>query len=311
MYRSAKATRRLGKHEPVCGVSGGPRIEGGAGCPVRAFLLYSSVPVGGIAGALLLGTYALLGLPPSGPLLLLASCGAFLVYQLDRSLLAGPEDVLNQPERVAWVRQHPAWLGTSAVLAATLALGALPFLRPATLLAGALLGLPGVLYAAPLLPGGRRLKSVWLLKPVLIAGAWSVGATVLPALEAGMALTSGLGALALYRFLFILPNALLADWPDRAGDRLAGLRTAATELSTGALRRLAAVPLILALAGGLVALWLFEAPSLLYVDLAGPALMLGLVLRLPAGSRWCYGFVLDAAVAWPALTALADLALRS
>lgn len=279
--------------------------------PVRAFLLYSSVPVGGIAVALMLGTYALLGLPPSGPLLLLAFCGAFLVYQLDRSLLAGPEDALNQPERVAWVQQHPKWLRTSAALAAALALGTLPFLRPATLVTGALLGLPGVLYAMPLPWGGRRLKSVWPLKPVLIAAAWASGAAVLPVLEAGLAVTSGVGALALYRFLFILPNALLADWPDRAGDRRAGLRTAATELAPRTLRRLAVAPLILAIVGGLLAIWLFDAPGLLYVDLAGPLLLLGFVRRLPAGSRWFYSFVLDAVVAWPALTALADLALQS
>ena len=273
--------------------------------------MYSSVPVGGIAVALMLGTYALLGLPPSGPLLVLASCGAFLVYGLDRSLLAGPEDAFNQPERVAWVRRHATWVRTSALLAAALALSVLPFLRPTTLVAGALLGLPGVLYAVPLLPGGRRPKSIWLLKPVLIAAAWSVGATVLPALEAGVPLTSSVGALVGYRFLFILPNALLADWPDRAGDRQAGLRTVATELSPKALRRLAAAPLVLALAGGLVVLWFVEAPRLLYVDLAGPALLLGCVLRLPADSRWFYGFTLDAVVAWPALTALADLALGS
>lgn len=277
--------------------------------PVRAFLLYASVPVGGIAVALLLGTYALLGLPPSGSLLLLAFCGAFLVYQLDRSLFAGPEDALNQPERVAWVRRHRRWIWTSSALAAALALGALPWLRPQTLAVGALLGVPGILYAVPLLPGRRRLKSMGPLKPVLIAAVWALGATLLPAIEAGHAWTSGVGALALYRFLFILPNALLADLPDRDGDRLAGLRTAATALSPRVLRRLAAASLTAAMAGGLVALWSFGAPRLLYVDLAGPVLLLALVLRRATPSRWFYGFALDAVVAWPAATALADLAL--
>ena len=280
----------------------------------RAFLLYGSLPVGGIAVALMLGTYALLGLPPAAPLLLVGFCGAFLVYQLDRSLWNGLEDQLNQPERVAWVRRHRRWIWTSSVLAAGLALCALPFLQSATLTVGALLGGLGLLYGVPLrgrLLGGRRLKALWPLKPVLIAGVWATGATVLPVLEAGLAVTSGVGALALYRFLFILPNALLADGPDVEGDRRAGLRTAATELSPKALRAVAALLLGLAIGGGLVAVWSLGAPPLLYVDLGGPVLLLCLLWYRSGDSRWLYGFVIDAVIAWPALTALADLLIPS
>ena len=278
--------------------------------PLRAFLLYSSVPVGGIAVALLLGTYALLGLRPSVPLVLAGFCGAFLVYQLDRSLWMGPEDQLNQPDRVAWVRRHRRWMWTSSVLAVVTGLAALPFLQPATLATGACLGSLGLLYGAPL-PGGRRLKGFWPLKPVVIAAVWATGATVLPVLEAGFAVTSGAGALALYRFLFILPNALLADRPDVEGDRRAGLRTAATELSSKRLQGLAALSLGFAIGGGLIAVWFLEVSPLLYVDLGGPVLLLGLLGYRPGGSRWFYGFVLDAVIAWPALTALVHLLIPS
>ena len=278
--------------------------------PLRAFLLYGSVPVGGIAVALLLGNYALLGLRPSTPLVLIGFCGAFLVYQLDRSLWIGPEDRLNQPERVAWVWRHQRWIWTSSVLAVLVALSMLPFLQPATLAVGAGLGGLGVLYGVPL-PGGRRLKAFWPLKPVLIAAVWATGATVLPVLEAGLAVTAGVGALALYRFLFILPNTLLADGPDAEGDRRAGLRTAATELSPKTLRGLAALSLGLAIGGGLGAVWLLGASPLLYVDLGGPVVLLGLLWHRPGGSRWFYGFVLDAIIAWPALTALVDLLIPS
>ncbi|MGI9174630.1 MAG: UbiA family prenyltransferase [Rhodothermales bacterium] len=284
--------------------------SGQALSPLRAFLVYGSVPVGGIAVALLLGTCALLGLRPSAPLVLLGFCGAFLVYQLDRSLWMGPEDRLNQPERVAWVRRHRRWIWTSSGLAVATALFTLPFLQPRTLAAGALLGGLGMLYGMPL-PGGRRLKAFWPLKPLLIAAVWATGATVLPVIEAGLAVTSGVGALALYRFLFILPNALLADGPDVEGDRRAGLRTAATEFSPEALRGLAALSLGLAIGGALVAVWFLGASPLLYVDLGGPVLLLGFLWHRPGGARWFYGFVLDAVIAWPALTALVDLLIPS
>ena len=90
-----------------------------------------------------------------------------------------------------------------------------------------------------MLPGRRRLKTIWWLKPLAIAGAWAVGGVVVPAVEAGRGAVPVVVGIAVYRLLLILPNVLLADWLDRAGDARAGLGTAATHLGPEPLRRTA------------------------------------------------------------------------
>jgi hypothetical protein len=271
---------------------------------VRAAAAYSGLTVGLIAVGFIAGTYVLLELPVSLPLLVLAGCGTALVYQVERSAGVAPEDVYNQPERMAWLRRHAR--GQRRVMVGLGAAGAsmVPLLRPTTMLLGSALAVLSMLYAFPLLPGRRRLKSIWWLKPVAIAGAWAVGGVVLPVVEAGAGVPRGMPALLACRMLFVLPNALLADWPDRAGDARAGLRTVATEVPAGMLRCLAIASLVLAIAVGLFARWHDVLPPLLLVDLGGPALMLVAVLLPLQGSRWFYGLGLDLLVAWPAVTAL-------
>ncbi len=191
----------------------------------------------------------------------------------------------------------------STVLALGGALAALPWLQPETLGAGAVLALGSGLYMAPVGPRRRRLKSVWYLKPVVIGGAWAVGGVLLPVLEAGVPVAFGVVALIGYRLLFVLPNALLADWPDRAGDAQAGLSTVATRLTVVQIRRLSSAALLPAFGGGLVAMAAFEAPPLLAVDLVGLLVMLFVVGRPWPQSRLFFGLVLDLVVAWPVLTA--------
>lgn len=276
---------------------------------LRAFLMYSSVPEGGIAAAVLLGTYALLGLPPSAPLVVLGFCGTLLVYQLDRLAGAAPEDAFNQPRRLAWIHSHWRYVALSSTAAALGAAVSIPFLRSQTLAAGASLGLVALLYVLPLLPGGRRLKAVWWAKPVAVAGAWAVGGALLPVIETGAIPAAAAWGLAAYRFLFILPNVLLADEADRAGDARAGLRTVATEWPPRRLRHLATAALVLAIAGAGAAPFLFGAPWLILLDGLGPVLLLAAVLRAPAhaspSAAFFYGFWIDALIAWPAVTAVA------
>ena len=272
---------------------------------LRPFILYGNVMEGAIAVGFLLGTYALLQLPPSPPLLVLAFCGTFLTYQFERALRPAPEDRYNQPARLAWIRSHQPYVWISSTLALILALGALPFLQPATLLVGLALALISLSYILPLLPRRRRLKSVWFLKPVLIGGAWALGGVLLPITEAQAPLTGAAAALIAYRFLFVLPNALLADWPDRTGDTRAGLRTVATQLPATRLQHLAAASLVTALVGALTAGALFDITPLIFIDLLGPALMLALLYVLPPNRH--RGLFLDLVVAWPAVTALYGL----
>jgi 4-hydroxybenzoate polyprenyltransferase len=269
---------------------------------IQAFLLYASLPIGGIACCFLLGTYALLELPLSWPLLVLGFCATFLVYQAERMVHTAPEDDYNHPERRVWLASHRRYVWISSFSAAGVAVAMLPLLRPATLVAGVILASLSVLYMVPL-GKGRRLKGYGVLKPLLISMAWSIGGVVLPVLQAGAAVDGSVIALVGYRFLFVLPNAVLSDWPDREGDNRAGLRTLATWLSLWKLQWVATVALALGIGGACLALFLFNAPWLLGVDALGLCLMLGLVWRSVPSSRFRFSFLLDALVAWPGVTA--------
>lgn len=265
---------------------------------------------GSVAAAMVAGTGALAGLPASAPLLLLAFCGTLLVYHLDRTPALSPEDRFNHPARWQWRQQHGVVAGALAAGAALGALWALPSLRVRTLLAGAVLAVPAAAYALPVFrgrdgggpAGARRLKGIGPPKPFAVAGAWAAASVLLPALEASAsraALGPVLVLLAGYRFLFVLPNLLLADAADRAGDARAGLRTAATDWPKRRLRCLAISALAAAIASGALALLLFGAPLRLAVDLAGPVLLLALVLS----STHRLVHAANLVMLWPAVTA--------
>lgn len=277
----------------------------------RLFMLYGNVLEGLIAVGFVSSTYALLRLRPDLPLLVLAFCGTFLVYQFERGLRPAPEDAFNQPRRLAWVRRHRAYVWISSAVAAAAAAFMLPFLRSATLIVCAVLGLAGLFYVVPLPTSNRRLKSIWFLKPLLISGAWAVGGVIVPLLEGGASVTAAAAGLLGYRFLFVLPNALLADWPDRMGDARAGLHTVATRWSVDHLKWTAAAPLLLAVVGALAAGMLVDLPPLLYVDLVGPVLMLGAVLRLFPQAAPRLALTLDAIVGWPVVTSALYLLMQA
>ena len=140
-------------------------------------------------------------------------------------------------------------------------------------------------------------------KPLVVAGAWALGATVLPVIEAGQSVTVEVGLLAGYRLLFILPNVLLADWGDRGGDVAAGLQPW-TEHGSGTELRWAATGLLL-LAGGIAAMLAGGAvpPRLMLFDALGLAWMGGAVWGLDP-ERPFDRFAMDLLVAWPLVTAL-------
>jgi len=261
-------------------------------------LFWSGLHIPLLAVALLAGNAALLQVALSKPLIVLEVSGAWMVYLLDRSLGAGLEDRVNWPERMRWWRAHRTLRRGGLALGALLAGGATLHLRPVTLMTGAGLGLIGLLYVLP----GVRLKQWGLSKPLLIAGAWSLGTTLLPVLEAGQAPGAALWLLAGYRLLWLLPNPLLADWPDRVGDRAAGVRTPAVRWSYGTLRRVALGLLLGALSLGLVLVVRLNRPvaavDLLGVLLAG--MVIGAARRAIADEHLV---LLDLLVAWPAVTA--------
>lgn len=266
-------------------------------------LCYDPLPVGGIAVALLFGTYALLGMAPSVPLLLAGFCGVALVYGMDRGIVAAPEDTVNHPGRRRWVEAHRPWLWGEAAVLLLGGVVALSYLEGGTVL-GVAVGV--VLAGLHLLPVGRRgrlLKTIGVGKPIVVAGAWAVGATLLPVIEAGQPITIEAAGLAGYRFVFILPNVLLADWGDRRGDVAAGLGPW-TEAGTGERLRWIAATLLL-IGGGLATGLSMTSMSagLLLVDGVGLVLMGGAVWGLrPDCPR--DRLLMDLVVAWPIVTAL-------
>lgn len=279
------------------------------GSPEESFSLlegasYHPLPVGGIAVALMLGTYSLLRLPPDVPLLLLAASGTTLIYLVDRASSLSPEDVYNSPGRLAWMRSHRGSLWSLAAVMSVLGLAMLPFLRPRTLVVGVLLGGVGFAYGVPILPGGRRLKALGIIKPFLVAIPWAVGAVVVPVIEAGMSISFGIVALTVYRVCWVLPNVLLAEWSDRVGDAAVGLPTARASGLPDELRGRASIWTVGGLLGALASVGWGGSPPLLLVDAAGLFLLLGGVWTLRPDRNPGHAFVADLLVAWPLVTAL-------
>ena len=270
---------------------------------LRSFLLYSNSHISLIAFALVSSTWVVFKLEASWALAVVASSGAFIVYQLDRFWLSGPEDLINQPERVKWYQDHSIYQYTSIGFCAILGFIALFFLEPVTLWMGLLLGGVGLIYLVPYGSQLVRLKGHWLAKPLFIALCWSVGGVLLPLLESGQRVDGMVGVFLLYRCLLISANVLLADLPDKSGDAGSDLGTLAVLLTKRTLIQiilcLSVLALIVGATYGLQSGW----PILLYIDLGGAVLMMMIAIRAyrneDPDSHFLYGYVNDLIIGWP------------
>jgi len=272
----------------------------------RAWLaaaVHDPLPIGGVAAALTLGTYALLRIPVSVPLLIATSCGATLVYGADRALVPAPEDTWNRPDRVSWIRGHRYWLAVEGTLLFVVGAAAAVCLRPSTLLLGGLLAGAAVLHLWPT-EGSTRWSPMRLSKPLLLAGVWVIATVGLPLLEAETAASASVGMLGAYRWLFVLPNLLLLDWGDRHGDRIAGRHVWGLAWGETGIRVTATAILVVALAAAGTGMAGGLPVPLMLVDTVGVGLMMGAVWNLDPG-RSSHRLVFDLLVSWPALTAVA------
>lgn len=258
---------------------------------------HDPAPVGGVAIALLGGTYGLFGLPVDIPLLVAGFCGTSLLYAADRVWADAPEDQVNRPERVGWVQAHSGWLAVESALLVALGGAMLPLLEARTLLWTGLLGSLGGLHLLPRNSAGPVFAG--LPKPIVIAGTWAAGA-LLPLIEGGQPIGEEALLFFGYRWLFILPNLMLADWGDRVGDAEAGLVPWATEWSACQVRGAASALLVAAIVGGLAWAIVGTVPFLVGMDLMGPVLMLGAVWGLDP-TRPRDAFLFDLVVAWPVI----------
>lgn len=263
-------------------------------------LTFSSVPAPVVALALLLATDTLLGVPMAPALVVAALSGTWLVY-LGERLVPAPEDAFNHPGRTRWVAAHRRRLLLLVSLCLLAGVASVPHLRIATLVGGALLALGGMAYALPLVRG-QRLKTLPVLKPLLVGVVWGVAVVVLPGVEAGRRVEMATVLLLATRTLTVAANVLLHDWSERRGDAAAQAGTLPASWTWTRLRGVVRVLLGVALACEIALLptvgWLAG------VDGVGVVLLLVRARREPQGG-WRESLVLDLLVAWPLVTALA------
>ena len=270
---------------------------------LRSFLLYSNSHIPLIAFALVSSTWVVFNLEVSWPLAVVASCGAFVVYQLDRVWFTSPEDLINQPGRVKWYRDHSSYQYVSIGFCGIIGFAALFFLKPVTLWMGLLLGSIGMIYLMPYGSQFARLKGHWLAKPLFISICWSFGGVLLPLIESGERVNGMVWSFLLYRSLLISANVLLADLPDKTGDASSNLDTLAVLLSKQSLIHIILCLSMLALIVGGTQGLVFDWPALLYIDLVGTAFMIIMASKAyrneTADSHFLYGYVNDLIIGWP------------
>ena len=203
--------------------------DGTVGATIHGLFFHGHLAIAFIAAGLTCSSFIAARIPVDGWLVVFISTASFSVYQLESDFGSGIGDRLNHRERVDWRSRHRGivrLMTTASIVTA----GALLVARFSHLaVVAAVVGTIAVAYCVPVLPGIRRLKEIWYLKPVSIALAWSLATVALPlaGTSADVPVSTLIAALA-YRFVFLLPNAVASDLPDANGDALAGLQTPAT-----------------------------------------------------------------------------------
>lgn len=148
----------------------------------------------------------------------------FAVYNAN-NLTDLDEDAVNSPRCAAFVERHSRAIAGVCAIAAVLALAlawiAGGFLAVAVVLVPVV---TGVLYSVPI--AGRRLKDVFALNTVLVAGAWAVTVTYLPVAVVDGAVSS-IHTIPVCAILFLrtVVSVEVFNVRDVAGDRASGVST--------------------------------------------------------------------------------------
>jgi 4-hydroxy-3-methylbut-2-enyl diphosphate reductase len=194
------------------------------------FLLLTNIYLSIGAGGLSLCCIRLLGLRPVLPYVFIAVLYVQSMHILNH-LMGRKEDRYNDPDRAAFYDNRRHTLAVSALAAGGLGLwmafrlGRIPFLP---LLAMSVMGLS---YNIRLLPeqwtGGKsvRLRDIPGAKTVLIAAAWGVVTSLLPALSIRQGLDVSAASVFLWATGMVFVRTAFCDLLDMQGDRIVGRET--------------------------------------------------------------------------------------
>lgn len=205
-------------------------------------LLLTNIYVAAGAGCLAYTALRLSGQPRFQPYLLLAMLYVLSMHTLNH-LIGSRADHYNDPERAKFYEQHRVLLGLLALSAGAAGLliaavlGPMPF---ATLLVMSLLGLSyNLRILPPGLRGGRfaRIRDIPGSKTFLIALAWGLVTSVLPALAEGGRPAATFPALVWATGMAFVRTAFF-DLLDIQGDRIFGKETLPVVMGEAAVLRL-------------------------------------------------------------------------
>ena len=196
---------------------------------LAGLLFYSSFFISLCAAALSLATYVLLGLEISWRLIGFVFCGTWFIYNSHAIYSGRKLGNSAGSRRHQWVSKRRIWLLALAFLTLAGCVVLLPLVQVAFFLWLGHLVLLAVAYTVPLVwykGRWRNLRSIALLKVLLIAYVWASVTVQLPLLNSGVPLADTYGYFLLYgRFLFILALAPLFDIRDVERDAAGGIIT--------------------------------------------------------------------------------------
>ncbi|WP_262180236.1 UbiA family prenyltransferase [Haloarcula laminariae] len=251
------------------------------GTLLKNFLLFSSAYLAIIAAAEVLIVTELLSLPLT-PAALVAGLLTFAVYGNDR--VADLEtDERTTPARTAFVQRYHRLLYALSAAAYGLAVALAVLGGPAAFGLALVPGVAWLCYAQDWLPSigqVKRLKQVFVLNSVLVAGAWALVIVFLPMAFAEGPIPPAAGVIFLFFFLSSFIRVEIPNVRDRVGDREIGVKTLPVVLGVRGTRYalygvsgLAGALLVTAFVEGLLALpelaWLLVSVVYLAVIVAG------------------------------------------
>lgn len=191
------------------------------------FVMYSSLFVAIAATGMVYTSYGIEGTPPAAGGIAIMFLVAFSVYNLNRRTDEA-EDALNHGGRFAFTKRYGRELITAAA-SCYIAAAVIAFSSGFTVLTVALVPLAaGILYSVPWIPPGfgyRRLKEIPVVKNLVVATAWAIPLSLLPALT-GPPPGNGRVALSFLFFAsYVFTASTIPDIRDREGDARTGVRT--------------------------------------------------------------------------------------